>query len=137
MARDLFHNSAKKSLENDGWEVTHDPFLIPINSRGIYADLGAERTLAAQKGKELIVVEIKSFIGLSVITDFYKAVGQYEIYFQALKKFFPERKLYLAIPESGYNNLVKDPFLQEVLVNLNIKLIVFKTDTEQISKWIK
>ena len=61
MARDLFHDSAKKSLENDGWEVTHDPFLIPINSRGIYADLGAERTLAAQKDKELIVVEIKSF----------------------------------------------------------------------------
>ena len=75
MAKDLFHETAKKSLENDGWTVTHDPFLIPINSRGIYADLGAERTLAAEKDKELILVEVKSFIGLSVITDFYKAIG--------------------------------------------------------------
>jgi XisH protein len=137
MAKDLFHDAAKKSLENDGWKITHDPFLIPINSRGIFADLGAERTLAAQKDKELIVVEIKSFIGLSVITDFYKAIGQYELYLQALKKFFPERKLYLAIPENGYRNLIKDPFLEEVIANLNIKLIVFKTDTEQILKWIK
>ncbi len=44
---------------------------------------------------------------------------------------------YLAIPEKGYKNLIKDPFLEEVLANLNIKLIVFKADTEQILKWIK
>jgi hypothetical protein len=105
MARDYFHDAARKSLENDGWTITHDPFLIPINSRGVYADLGAEKTIAAERDKELIVVEVKSFIGLSVVTDFYSAIGKYELYFHALKKFFPDRKLYIAIPEKGYKIL--------------------------------
>jgi hypothetical protein len=124
-------------LQNDGWTITHDPFLIPINSRGVYADLGAEKTIAAEREKDLIVVEVKSLIGLSVVTDFYSIIGKYELYFQALKKFFPERKLYVAIPEKGYKNLIKDPFFEEVLINLDIKLIIFTTEKEQIVKWIK
>jgi hypothetical protein len=74
---------------------------------------------------------------LSVVTDFYSIIGKYELYFQALKKFFPERKLYVAIPEKGYKNLIKDPFFEEVLINLDIKLIIFTTEKEQIVKWIK
>jgi XisH protein len=124
-------------LQNDGWTITHDPFLIPINSKGVYADLGAEKTIAAEREKDLIVVEVKSLIGLSVVTDFYSIIGKYELYFQALKKFFPERKLYVAIPEKGYKNLIKDPFFEEVLINLDIKLIIFTTEKEQIVKWIK
>lgn len=139
MAKDIFHETAKKALINDGWTVTHDPFLIPINSNGVYADLGAEKTFAATKEKELIVVEVKSFIGLSVVTDLYGAIGKYELYLQALKKFFPERILYLAMPDKGYQKLVKDAFFIEVLNNLNIKIIVFssETDNECIVKWIK
>jgi hypothetical protein len=137
MAKDYFHEAAKRALQNDGWTITHDPFLIPINSRGVYADLGAEKTIAAEREKDLIVVEVKSLIGLSVVTDFYSIIGKYELYFQALKKFFPERKLYVAIPEKGYKNLIKDPFFEEVLINLDIKLIIFTTEKEQIVKWIK
>lgn len=139
MAKDYFHEAAKKALQNDAWTITHDPFLIPINSRGIYADLGAEKAIAATKDKELIVVEVKSFIGLSVVTDFYKAIGKYELYFLALKKFFPDRKLFVAIPEKGYKNLIKDPFFEEVLAKLDIKLIIFTTEKEKekIIKWIK
>ena len=69
MAKDYFHEAAKKALQNDSWTITHDPFLIPINARGIYADLGAEKTIAAEKEKELIVVEVKSFLGLSVVSS--------------------------------------------------------------------
>ena len=138
MAKDYFHEAAKRALQNDGWTITHDPFLIPINARGVFADLGAEKTIAAEREKDLIVVEVKSFIGLSVVTDFYSAIGKYELYFQALKKFFPERKLYVAIPEKGYKNLVKDAFFEEVLTNLDIKLIIFTTEKkEEIIKWIK
>lgn len=139
MAKDIFHEAAKKALQKDGWTITHDPFLIPINANGVYADLGAEKTLAAERETDLIVAEVKSFVGLSVVTDLYAAIGKYELYFQALKKFFPDRKLYLALPEKGYKNLVKDPFFEEVLTNLNIKIFVFTTekDKETIVKWIK
>ncbi len=82
MAKDIFHEAAKKALQRDGWTITHDPFLIPINANGVYADLGAEKTLAAEKDKDLIVAEIKSFVGLSVVTDLYAAIGKYELYFQ-------------------------------------------------------
>lgn len=43
----------------------------------IYIDLGAEQMTAAQRDKELIAVEIKSFLGNSYVYDFYQALGQY------------------------------------------------------------
>ena len=48
-------------------------------------DLGAEKFIAAEKDHEKIVVEIKSFSGSSVITDFHEALGQYRNYLIALK----------------------------------------------------
>jgi hypothetical protein len=42
--------------------------------------LGAERTLAAERGNEKIAVEIKSFLSESQVTELERAVGQYGIY---------------------------------------------------------
>ncbi|MEM7180669.1 MAG: element excision factor XisH family protein [Spirochaetota bacterium] len=43
--------------------------------------MGAEKVLAAQKGVTEIAVEIKNFLGQSVIHDFYKALGQYILFY--------------------------------------------------------
>lgn len=38
----------------------------------LYGDIAAERTIVAEKGMEKIVVEIKSFLGRSAISEFEK-----------------------------------------------------------------
>lgn len=64
-SRDKIHDIVKTALIKDGWEITHDPFFIRLGRFRTYADLGAERPFAAQKGSRKIAVEIKSFIGRS------------------------------------------------------------------------
>jgi hypothetical protein len=63
-------------------------------------DLGAERILAAEKPGRCIAVEIKSFVGASIIDEIEKALGQYLIYRSILRRRQPDRELFLAIPKS-------------------------------------
>ena len=77
MAKDIFHEVLKIALEKEGWLITHHPFTINLSKRKIFIDLGAEKLLLADKDSTKIAVEIKSFVGLSPLTDFYKAFGQY------------------------------------------------------------
>ena len=82
--------------------------------------MGAERLLIAQKESQKIAVEIKSFVGLSLITDFYHALGQYQLYLLALKSQFPDWKLYLAMPDETYQILRSDDLLAEFLDELQL-----------------
>jgi len=65
-------------------------------------DLGAEKLVVAEKDGEKIAVEIKSFLGPSVISDFHVALGQFLNYRLALEAQGSARKLYLAVPEETY-----------------------------------
>lgn len=99
MARDKYREQVRLALEKDGWTITDDPYQLLMGSRRTYIDLGAERLLiGAEKGKEKIAVEIKTFIGESDLQDFDQAVGQFLRYRAALQKEEPDRKLYLAMP---------------------------------------
>jgi hypothetical protein len=136
MAKDLFHETVKQALEQDGWEITHDPLTIPLSKRNIFIDLGADKLLAAERGNNKIAVEIKSFVGLSPITDFYKALGQYQIYILALRHRYPERTLYLAMPDESYQLLQGDDLLAEFLQEIGLRYIIFEPETKQIVQWI-
>ncbi len=86
-AKDIFHNMVRSALEKDGWAITHEPlFLKPSQRAKIKIDLGAQKLLSAQKGTQKIAVEVKSFVGLSAISEFHTAVGQFINYRVALKK---------------------------------------------------
>lgn len=73
--RDFLHQIVKNALLKDGWLITHDPFPITFGNRRVYADLGAEKLLAAEKEGQKIVVEVKSFVGLSAIRNYRKQLG--------------------------------------------------------------
>lgn len=137
MAKDIYHQTVRDALENDGWHITHDPLTIKFTKRKVFIDLGAERLIAAERGEEKIAIEIKSFIGLSLLTDFYKALGQYQLYVLGLKKRFPNRKLFLAMPEESYLTLLSDDILAEFLNELSLQIIIFDPKTSRIVKWIK
>jgi len=47
---DIIHNAVKGALIKDGWTITDDPFIIEYKKTKLYADLGAERPIAAERG---------------------------------------------------------------------------------------
>jgi hypothetical protein len=46
---DLYHEPVKHALIKDGWTITDDPFIIEYKGLRLYADLGAEKPIAAEK----------------------------------------------------------------------------------------
>ena len=136
MAKDIFHETVKTALQNDGWLITHDPLTIKLSKRKIFIDLAAEKLLIAEKENMKIAVEIKSFVGLSPLNDFYNALGQYQLYILALRNKYPDWILYLAMPNESYEILKSDDLLAEFLEELKIRYIIFEPQTQKIVQWI-
>jgi hypothetical protein len=88
-ARDLFHALVRSALETHGWTVTHDPYVLTVGGVDFAIDLGAEHLMAAKRDGVQIAVEIKSFLGPSLITDFHAALGQFLNYQLALEQTDP------------------------------------------------
>lgn len=136
MARDLFHNIVRTALEKDNWIITHDPLNIQCGGIDIQIDLGAEKLLAAEKNEEKIAVEIKNFVSASKISEFHMALGQFINYRTALRSQESDRILYLAVPLIVYNNFFNLPFIQTVVKENQLKIIVYNIDMEEIEQWI-
>ena len=135
-AKDIFHNTVRSALEKDGWTITHDPLFLKVSSKvKIKIDWGAEKLLAAEKGIHKIAVEVKSFLGLSALSEFHTAVGQFLNYRVALENMESERVLYLAVPTDIYQDFFTDSFVQNVLERYQIKLLVFHVKGQEITLW--
>jgi hypothetical protein len=132
---DTIHNAVKSALIKDGWTITHDPFIITYKELLLYADLAAERTIAAERGDQKIVVEVKSFIGASKLQDLKTGLGQYEIYLGFLEITDPERKLYIAISEKVYEEFFTLESIQVIVKRFQLPLIVVSLEREEIVRW--
>ena len=138
MAKDKYHDIVIEALEKDGWTITHDPYRLEIeNFKTLQIDLGAEKLIGAKKENEIIAVEIKTFPSLSQITDFYKALGQFNFYEVVLKEKEPNRILFLAIPLMVKKTFYKYQAVQDVLKSYNVRTIVFDKNKKKIVEWIK
>lgn len=135
-ARDRFHNAARHALEKAGWLVTHDPFRLSIGDRNLFADLGAERLLAAERGARKICVEVKCFAGVSPVADLEEALGQFTLYELLLKGAEPDREMCLAVPVDAFADVFSEPLGQLVLHEKITLLIVFDPTEEEIVQWI-
>ncbi|MEG4287088.1 element excision factor XisH family protein [Microcoleus sp. A006_D1] len=135
-AKDIYHDTVKRALQNDGWIITHDPFPMQIGRKRLSADLGAERLINAEKGTEKIVVEVKSFVGRSDVKDLEQALGQYILYRQVLNEMQINRNLYLAISRSAFKSVFTIELGQILLKNQIVKLVVFDEKSEAILQWI-
>jgi hypothetical protein len=135
-AKDLYHDAVKNALIKDGWLIIADPYIIKYEDAQLYADLAAEKPIAAERQGDKIVVEIKSFVGKSQMYDFHNALGQYIVYRNLIQVSEPEFNLYLAIDDIVYLNFFQRPSVQLIVNHNNLQLIIVDMQQEQIVQWI-
>ena len=134
MAKDFFHHVVKSALQKDGWAITHDPYDLAVGGVEMHVDLGAERLIGAEREGTKIAVEVKSFIGLSAISEFHTAHGQFMDYRYALEEEDPHRVLYLAVPAKTYETFFSLKFIQTVRSQL--RLLIYDPEQEVIVQWL-
>jgi hypothetical protein len=134
--RDIHHQILRTALEREGWQVTDDPFFVKIGRKTAEIDLGAERIILAERPSEKIAVEVKSFVGTSLITEFYKALGQFLMYQRALQNVEPDRILFLAVPQAAYDELSTDIFDFPNFEDLRHRLIIYQPSENTTLTWI-
>lgn len=135
--RDDLHWPVRRALEKDGWTITDDPLELDLRGTKLKADLGAERTFAAEKAGRKIAVEVKDFDGDSPTSDLEKTIGQMQLYQWALDEKEPARELFLAVSKPVYNRFFKRPVFQLAVERNKLKLVIFDENREVILQWLK
>jgi hypothetical protein len=134
--KDVFHELVKELLMEEGWTITHDPYIFQTRPL-LSIDLAAERAIAAERDSEKIAVEIKSFLGVSQMVELEKALGQYLLYERLLERQEPERELYLAVPKHAYENVFATEVGQIAVTQFALRLIVFSVAESEVLQWIE
>ncbi len=98
--------------------------------------LRAEQLFAAEKNERKIVVEVKSFIGASIVADLEQALGQDILYADVLSDVEPDRIVYLAIRKEIFTTLFSEPLGQLLLRKNRVNLLVFDASQQEIHQWI-
>ncbi|MBD1212936.1 element excision factor XisH family protein [Dolichospermum planctonicum UHCC 0167] len=135
-AKDLYHDGFKNALLKDGWQIIRDPYTIRYEGLKLFADLAGKKLFSAQKEDTNIVVEIKSFLSLSLIHEFQCALGQYILYRTLLRQLHPDYRLYLAVEQEAYETFFQTKGIQLVIKEYKILLIVINIVQEEIVQWI-
>ncbi|PHJ56650.1 fatty-acid oxidation protein subunit alpha [Nostoc linckia z18] len=135
-AKDVFHEVVKTALQKDGWQITNDPLTISVGGVNLSIDLAAEKLIAAEREGQKIAVEVKSFLEKSsAISEFHTALGQFINYRGALRRRQPERVLYLAVPLTTYKTFFQLDFPQEMIVENQVKMLIYDVEKEVIFQW--
>jgi hypothetical protein len=135
-ANDTIYAAVKNALVKDGWTITHDPYTLNVGGVRAYADLGAEKVIAAEREAVRIAVEIKSFVGPSPVDNFEKALGQYVLYLSLIRRVDPDRKLYLAIDDETHEDFFSRDAVRYVLEDTPIPRLIVRVSTEEVMRWI-
>ncbi len=133
--RDTYHPIVKRALIREGWTISHDPYTFFKVDPELSTDLGAERTLSAERGTEKIVVEIKSFLDDSQIVELEKALGQYYIYDRILQRYDPERTLYLAVPIHAWRDIFQRQVGRMILEEFHLRLLIYSLSEQEDLLW--
>ena len=134
--RDRFHDALRRTLEKDGWTITADPLILRLGGTDLKADLGAEKTFAAQKEGRKIAIELKEFTAISGVSELEKTMGQLQLYQWALDVQEPDRMLFLAVNQTAYRKYFLKPLFQLAVERNKINLIIYRPDLEEIVQWI-
>jgi hypothetical protein len=132
--RDQCEPRVVRALEKTGWVVTHQPFYVRVApGELIYADL---RLRQQEQVKAVIVLEVKCFADKHTLLDeFYRAVGQYIFYRNALELAKIDLPVYLSVPSNVHTNFFSRRTVQAGVQEAKIKLIIIDIEQEEGVRW--
>lgn len=133
MARDVFMQVICELLERQGWVITHDLLKLSDGQNDI-TDILSTKVIAAKQSEQKIAFFLEPFFGTSEITDFYTVIGKFVHFKSLLLRQQPARKLFLAIPERVFTKFFQAEFVQIVLKDLKVDLIVYWAEKE-VFEW--
>lgn len=136
MAKDSIHDSVKNALIQDGWTIIADPFRLTYQEFRLFADLAAERPFTAEREGKKIIVEVKTFAGLSFIKELEQALGQYRIYLDIISELELGYELYLAVSDRIYDALFEREGARMIVRRNQLRLLVVQVDEQRIVRWI-
>jgi hypothetical protein len=132
-AKDHYHDAVKRALIKDGWTIDNEQVLFIIADRHVWIDIQASKATETAT----ILIEVKGFEGPSQVEQLVEAVGKYTVYRAVVDdaggKNIP---LYLAIPEKAYRGVLEERIGIVVRQQVQLKLLVFNLDSEEITTWI-
>jgi len=126
----------KQALIKDGWTILADPYPLQYAEFSLRVDLAAERKLTTEGTACRIIVEVKSFVGISFIHQFQQAIGQYSMYRDAIELNGLDYEIYLAVSNEAYQDNFHQTAVQNSMKKHDLKLVVVDIDEEQVILWI-
>jgi XisH protein/XisI protein len=97
--QDQYEPTIRQALTAEGWRLTRGEFRLAFDQRTARVDIGAQLiTAEARSVKRRIAVEVKDFLGRSVVADLEQAVGQYLVYRSWMARVDPMREVCWVLP---------------------------------------
>jgi hypothetical protein len=135
-SKGLYHDGFKNALVKDGLQIIRDPYTIRYEGLKLFGDLAGKKLFSAQKEDTNIVVEIKSFLSLSLMNEFQCALGGCILYPTLLRQLHPNYCLYLAIEQEAYETFFQMKGIKLVIEEYKILIIVVNIFQKEIFQWI-
>lgn len=98
--------------------------------------MGIERVIAVERGSEKLAIEVKSFVGQSIVNDIENALGQFVVYMSFLEELEPDRPVYVAISQNSYDTVFQKRAVQHLIRRNRVPLVVVNIITEEVVEWI-
>jgi hypothetical protein len=126
---DICQPQVETALQKVGWIIVRKQVYITEGDISVYIDIEAAKQDAQ------MFIEVKCFPEQATTTEFYTALGQYQVYRQVLAIQKPNHTLYLAMPDAIYEEL--SAVYRDTLADNRVKLILVNLEKEIITRWME
>jgi Holliday junction resolvase-like predicted endonuclease len=132
-AKDKHHDVVKRGLVKAGWAIVRENYAIRIGLKRVWIDLSAVQPDQIKAA----FIEVKGFNEPASVALLRDSVGQYILYRAAIKYAkLADTALFLAIPETAYDELFSKPIGKIVIEEAQMSLMVFDEQREEIAQWL-
>jgi len=131
-AKDHYHDTVVRALIKAGWRIEGEQVRLDLPQRRLWIDIQARK----EDRSLTILVEVKGFENMpSPVEYLAAAIGKYALYKAALHLLASDVPLYLAVPIQAYNGILDEPLGQQMVESLQVRLLVFDPEREEIILW--